>query len=110
MELQDNNMNTHEIENFNSSGLNLHGSMPMSGDNFSNHHHHHPHVDLSHFNFIGDHQSGSVYDPMNLFPTTVEAFGLQRDGVPGVTMRVESFMNSDPPVFAPGLITENKVT
>ncbi|KAI3497874.1 hypothetical protein L2E82_13829 [Cichorium intybus] len=117
MELLDNNMNT-ALENFNSSDVHFHGFMPISGDNFSDHHHRHQRshpisflsvqdgTDAIHsFTFNGDHQSDSVYDPMNHFPTTVEAFGLQRDGM--ATM-VESLMNSNPPLLGPGFIGENK--
>lgn len=104
MELPD-NMNS-EVENFSSSAVNFHGFMPMSGDNFSDHHHHqrcdHPSFMCMHddtnqrFNFIGDQQqqSGSVlYDPINHLPTS---FSLQ------------SFMNSDPLVFTPGSVGQNK--
>lgn len=114
LELLDNNMNT-ELENFNSAEVNLHGFMPMSGDNFSDYHHHHQRSHplsfmslqdgtnaIQNFNFFGDHQSGPVYDHMNHFPIT---FGPQRDGM---ETRVESFMNSDPPPFGPGLIGETK--
>ncbi|KAI3818290.1 hypothetical protein L1987_12094 [Smallanthus sonchifolius] len=111
MEPLDSNMNT-EIENFNSSSVNLNGFMHTSSDIFSDHHHHqvsHPLLFMSvqggTYDAIGDHQSGLVFDHMNHFPTTEESFGLQRDGVP---TRVESFMNSDPPVFSPGFIGENK--
>ncbi|KAL9998140.1 putative transcription factor bHLH family [Helianthus debilis subsp. tardiflorus] len=109
------NMNTEVVENFNSSSANHHGFIPMYGDNFSdNHQRSHPLSFLSlqdgtdaiqGFNFIGDHQSSSVYDPMNHFPSMVETFGLQRDSV---APPVESFMNSDPPVFDPGFSGEIK--
>ncbi|KAI7739254.1 hypothetical protein M8C21_004451 [Ambrosia artemisiifolia] len=108
------NMNTEVVENFNSSSANHHGFIPMFGDNFSNHHQRsHPlsfmslqdGTDIQGFNLIGDHQSSSVYDPLNHFPSMVEAFGVQNDGV---APPVESFMNSDPPVFGPGFTGEVK--
>ncbi|KAI3731604.1 hypothetical protein L1987_62793 [Smallanthus sonchifolius] len=99
MEPLDINMNN-EIEFFNS-----------SSDIFYDDHHQvsHPllfmYMQGGTYDAIGDHQSGSVYDHMRHFPTTEETFGLQRDGMP---TRVESFLNSDHPVFSPGFIGENK--
>ncbi|KAL4586634.1 hypothetical protein LXL04_011275 [Taraxacum kok-saghyz] len=121
MELIDNNMNT-ALENFNSSDVNFHGFIPTSADNFSDDHHRHqkshplsfmPVQDgttdaIPSFTFNGDHQSGnnSVYDSINHFPTSVDqAFGLQRDGMATI---VESFMDSNPPLFSPGFTGENK--
>nr|GEV33057.1 transcription factor bHLH75-like [Tanacetum cinerariifolium] len=114
LELLDSNMNT-ELENFNSTEVNLHGFMPMSGDNFSDFHHRHQRSHplsfmslqdgtdaIQNFNFFVDHQPGSIYDHMNPFPMT---FGPQRDGM---ETRVESFLNSDPPRFGPGLTGETK--
>ncbi|KAL7605462.1 hypothetical protein Lser_V15G15073 [Lactuca serriola] len=120
MELLDNNMNT-AVENFNSSDVNFHGFMPMqSGDNFSDHHlrpqrsHPLPFMpvqqdsinSIQSFAFNGDHQSGAVYDSINHFPTMVETCVLQRDA--GMATIVESFMNSNPPLYDPGCIGENK--
>ncbi|KVH97600.1 hypothetical protein Ccrd_000283 [Cynara cardunculus var. scolymus] len=104
MRLLDNNMNT-ALENFSSFDVNLHGFIPVSADNFSDHHHPLAYMSLQDgteaipsFNFNGD--------PMNHFPTTTEVFGqLQRDGI---ATRVESFMNLNPPIFGPGFIEENK--
>ncbi|XP_076918934.1 transcription factor bHLH75-like [Bidens hawaiensis] len=83
------------------SSSNLHGFLPISIDNFS-------HGDGSiqeSFNFIGDHQSCSVYDTMNHFPTMVDMFGVPRDGM---VPPVESFLNSNPQVFRPEFLGETK--
>ncbi|KAD4983056.1 hypothetical protein E3N88_19727 [Mikania micrantha] len=108
-------MNTEEVDNFYSSSANLHGLMPMSGDNFCD-----PHRQRSHplsflledgsdafqsFNLLGNHQSNLAYEPVNHFPAMVDMFGVPHDGE---TPRVESFINSDPPVFCSGLIGEIK--
>lgn len=123
MEPLDHNMNN-EVENFNSSSVNLNGFMHTSGNIFSDdhrhlHHHRHQHQhQVSHplpfmsmqdgtYTVIGDHQSSSVYDRIIHFPTLEETFGLQHDGAPS---RVESFVNLDPPMFSPGFVGDTKVT
>nr|XP_043625911.1 transcription factor bHLH75-like [Erigeron canadensis] len=115
MDLQNNIMNS-ELENLNSSEVNLHGFMPMSGDNFT-YHHQRPHPlafmpvqdeadAIPSFNFITDPQSGSVYDAINQFPTTGDTtFGLNRDGM---VTRVESIMNVNPNVSPHGYVGEKK--
>ncbi|KAI3720051.1 hypothetical protein L6452_20959 [Arctium lappa] len=116
MKLLDNNMNTTTLENFNSFDVNIHGFMPMSGDNFTDHHHHLPlplplplpymsmqdgcTEAIPSFNYFnGDH-------PMNHFPTITEAFGQLQRG--GMATRIENFMDVNPPIFGTGFIDENK--
>ncbi|KAK9051089.1 hypothetical protein SSX86_027715 [Deinandra increscens subsp. villosa] len=113
---QDNNMNTQEVDNINPSSTDLLGFLPMSGDNFSDHHRQRTHPlsfllqdgsdAFQSINLMGDHQFSSNYDPMiNHFPSMVDMLGIQPDGV---EPRAESFMISDPPVFNPGFIGGTK--
>ncbi|XP_076899598.1 transcription factor bHLH75-like [Bidens hawaiensis] len=83
------------------SSSNLHGFLPISVDNFS----HGTDTIQESFHFIGDHQSCSVYDTTNHFPTMVDMFGVPSDGM---VPPVESFMNSDQPVFRPEFLGETK--
>ncbi|KAI3729466.1 hypothetical protein L6452_18126 [Arctium lappa] len=112
MELFDTNANP-ALGNFNSPNVNLHGftPLPLSGDNFSDHHHRrHDHSlpfmplsdgNIQSFNFIGDHQDGSFYDPMTHLPTKTDNMAMR---IPGD----ESLGNSNPPIFSSGVTVENR--